>query len=82
MTDGLQNRRSPLLSFKSLGFKGLDGFEPSAYGLGIRVPTVHPVRDNAFSIGYDAPHSDASMQFVHQYAPYSAPRDSPTCTVQ
>ena len=50
--------------------QGLEGFEPSAYGLGNRGATVHPVRNNAFSVGPDAPQSGPSVQFGHKYAPH------------
>jgi hypothetical protein len=55
------------------------GIEPPTYGLRNRVPTVHPVRNKAFSIGYGAPHSGTSIQFVHHYAPYYAPHASHRC---
>src|SRR5437667_8595551 len=52
---------------------GLGRFELPTHGLGNRGPTVLPVRNNPFSVGYDTSHSAPSLQFVHQYAPHYAP---------
>ena len=49
---------------------GLGRFELPTHGLGNRGATVHPVRNNAFSVGSDASHSGPSVQFGHKYAPH------------
>ena len=52
---------------------GLGRFELPTHGLGNRGATVHPVRNNAFSVGSDAPQSGPSVQLGHKYAPCYAP---------
>jgi len=52
-----------------------EGFEPPAYGSGNHGPTVLPVRNSAFAVGYDTPRLAPSPQFVHQCAPHPVTPD-------
>lgn len=70
---GVGENQAPKSQNKNEKLVGLEGFEPPTHGLGNHGPTVLPVRNNRFSVGYDSSHSGPRVQFVHQYAPFHAP---------